>query len=62
MDTNGKRSRKYLFRVIGVAILLATILGVNYIASLCFGQVRVADYYKYAVLSRWDTPMASTIC
>lgn len=47
MDTNGKRSRKYLFRGIGVAILLATILGVNYIASLCFGQVRVADYYKY---------------
>ena len=45
----GSKRRKILTRTAGVAIILAVVVCMNYIATLCFDEVHVADYYNYDI-------------
>lgn len=49
--TAAKKSwvRKLPYRILSVCIIVAVVLGVNYVASLSFEQVRLADYYNYDI-------------
>ena len=40
------RRKKYISRILGVLIILAVFLGMNYVAVLCFDKPRNGDYYN----------------
>ena len=46
-ERSKKSKGKILSRVRGVVIIIAVFLGMNYVATLCFDDIRTADYYKY---------------